>query len=42
LTDIRRGFEFPEQSSPLGGSSFETRVGRWRAVRIPKNDRKSP
>jgi preprotein translocase subunit SecE len=30
----------PEQSSPLGGSSFETRAGRWRAVRIPQNDRK--
>jgi len=24
LTDIRRGFEIPEQSSPLGGSSFKT------------------
>jgi hypothetical protein len=27
LTDIRRGFEIPEQSSPLAGSSFETRAG---------------
>jgi preprotein translocase SecE subunit len=37
LTDIRRGFEIPEQSSPLDGSSFKTRAGRKRAVRIPKN-----
>jgi preprotein translocase SecE subunit len=27
LADIRRGFEFPEQSSPLGGSSFRRGLG---------------
>jgi hypothetical protein len=27
-TDIRRGFEIPEQSSPLAGSSFKKRAGR--------------
>jgi preprotein translocase subunit SecE len=27
LTDIRRGFEFPEKSSPLAGSSFRRGLG---------------
>jgi preprotein translocase subunit SecE len=28
MTDIRRGFEIPEQSSPLAGSSFRRGLGK--------------